>query len=669
MATKEEVSQAIGCLTVVFPQFVAKEIALLTDQIVSSVQGFTDPLQAAVDLNIDDLLEQVSSFSDGDVWDTMQNAAIGAGAYYAEREIDEMLNGQIETVVDDYHTETESNRLTSAMEFAENARTNIMLAMSIYGDLPYAAVQRMCEVMTELAELKTKNLECLRTHIVQLVNLVLVLVENRTTYRDGTLTDLNSLSAELTSVQTELRRSRVSVAGGIAYDSTAFVRAQNALARAVSILSPTTSGTSILDVGEILVAGSVESAQVSGANIATATVALPTLHHMISLEISAVAAQIDTINHYIGAIGDVVAQFTSAPTASGASTARDAIISDMQTRIDYLKANVDAARARADTRLASLEMLMWVSRIKSIQAMAQRVESLSFEVGSSQGEDRAIALNAALEQLILDLTSLSNTNTVAGVESYSNLRTQVEGLVSGSQRILDDLAAGRDTDQSMTDFHARAAAVATQQTNAVDESLQLAQDQATACNAYLSSVGDISVRGRYDSMLDTMRQMGMDRAVDFLAEGKFTSFLDSSVSDLSYIGLAINCLNNALRATDDVTARRDLITIRDELVGRQNNQLLAAADSADSGRKLTVKELTASISEVQAHAATVENILGELEKLGEELGVDVAAAATGFATLTRNVSQLDIGAGGRLSGDLESYAERRKSGVPLCFPV
>lgn len=664
MASKEQVEQAIGCLSVAFPQYIAKELAVLTDQIVASVQGFTDPLKSAADLNIQQLLSDVTELSDGDIWESAENAGIGLGAYLAQREIEIHMDSGSEP-----DTSTTS-RMTSFRKGIETGREALMLAMNVYNDFPYAAAQKMCETLIDLTELKIKNLTCLKQHITQLVNLVLAVVESASTYKDETLADLDSLAVELAEVRTELGRSRVLSAGSVSFDSDAFTRARLALADAIRILSPIPEeGTTILDVTEVLLSGSSTTNEVRRANVVAANMTIPALQHVVSLEASAVVAQIDVINHYVNAILGVVDAYTRSGASSQAAVIRSQLISDMTTRIDDVYARVNAARSRGSTRLASLEMMLWTAKLKTVQAMAEKVKSLSYQVGSFEGPDRALALSNAFEALRSDLMALTNSTTTDGIEGYTDFRSQVNGLVSGSQRIMEDLSKSEVNEPALTNFHVQAAVIAERQRSFIEESILLAQEQRAIAESYIANAGSLVTRERYNDFVDIFRQMGQDRAVDFMNEGKFDELLGASVDELSYLGLAAQCLLNAALATDDVQTRRNLLSIRDEITAKLDNKALAAADSSDTGVARVINNTVDQIAEIQAHAATVENILEDLKALGERLEINVEQASQGWSQLTQNLEKLDVGAGGRLAGDLEEYSPIPKRGVPLCFPV
>ncbi len=91
MASIDDVKTAFGCLSTVFPQFVAKELAALTDEIATSIQGFTDPLTALGDINVDSLVEDVAALSEGDIYDNLGAAAVGLVGQYAKREAGDIV--------------------------------------------------------------------------------------------------------------------------------------------------------------------------------------------------------------------------------------------------------------------------------------------------------------------------------------------------------------------------------------------------------------------------------------------------------------------------------------------------------------------------------------------------------------------------------------------------
>lgn len=663
MATKEDVAEAVGCLSVVFPQFVQREMALLTDQIVAGIQNVTDPLSDLLNTNLDSLIDDVAVLSEGDVWQNAAEAGLSYGAYLAKRELTELVNPP---QTDDEIRLNENDRKTSYSDRIRGLRTTITMAMALYEDLPYVAVQQMCETLLELIDLKLQNLTCLRRHIVQLVNTVVVLAHNQSTYQDQTLQNLDDVVAALQTVQTELARSQRTTTAGTTFDALSFERARVALQDAGRILAPQNDGTSILDVVDILAFESVTTGQVTRENFMMSTLVIPQLLYIIEVESAAILAQVEAINTHISKVAQALNNFVSAGTGSEVKAIRSRLIREITSRVTDLQSQVQYARRTSTTRDASARSLAWVARIKSILATMDRVKNLSLQVGSTEGADKELVLNNAYIQLVTDLASLENTNTTDGVEDASELQSKVLGLTKGARRIMNELASGQATEASMKNFHAQSAAVAKRQTSAIDESISLATQQKAICEEYISVVGDLPTRENFDKMVGGMWQLGLDRGVDLLMSGEFQEFVDSGIEGLSYISLAVQCLTNALRATDDTRTQIRLTTIRDELIGKQTNLNLAATDSADSGTERIIGRLQGNITTLQKNAKTVETILADLETIAEELEVDLDLAKANARAFAENVDTLVVGAGGRLASQLEELGEYPQLGVPLC---
>jgi hypothetical protein len=170
----------------------------------------------------------------------------------------------------------------------------------------------------------------------------------------------------------------------------------------------------------------------------------------------------------------------------------------------------------------------------------------------------------------------------------------------------------------------------------------------------------------YESLMESMRQLGFDRAVDLLSVGKFDELLDIDTKELSYIGKAIECLTNGLSAIDDVRTRQQIIDIRDQLIAQQTSELIAAVDTVDQGRTRLIGRLKSRITSIQKNAKTVESIVEQLQTLGAEVGANMTAAVSSATAFAANLDHLAVNAGGRLAQSLEDYAEHPNTGIPGC---
>jgi hypothetical protein len=662
MATAEEITASIACLSTVFPQYAAKKLAEATDQIVSAIQGFTDPLAALGDINVDSIVDDVATLSEGDVFDNLGAAAVGLTAQYAKREAQDMFGAMGEE-------SSLGKRANDIRNLSSKLIATGSLMMTLFPDMPYAAAQKMCEAIISLCDLKNRNLTCLTRHIVQLVNSIMVLVENVDNYTDDTIDDLQEASNWLFIVKTELTKSQPLVNGAVGFDEKAFERARQAMLNVNGQLTPDKDGTSILDVVDILSAGSVEAAHVTRANRSLVTMVIPSLINLIQQEIVAVEQQVNVINHYVNALTATIDNYRNSGNTSRVAEMRARAIDEIQWKVNELTLRVDLAIERQSTSAASAEMLLWASRVKTILATMNRVKDLTLQEGSIEGPDKAYALELAFQTLLTDIAGINSERapTVAGIEDTTVLVSQVQAIILGAQRIVGDLEAGRTSEAKIVSFHTLAITVATAQISTIQASQTVATNLKAACQTFADI--DLQVRERFDELTDSMRQLGLDRAVDMLNTGAFAEFLDADMDVMSYQGAAISCLTTALDGIDDVQTRQQISDIRDNIVASKANQDIAAADSSDQGRSRFIETVQATIANIQKNTKAVESIVEELQNIADEIGAAVGETVGTATAFLGNVDHLNVGAGGALASILEEYSDHPKAGTPLCGSV
>ena len=663
MAVLADVETAIGCLSTVYPEFVSKELATLTDSVLSAIQGFTDPLAALGDIQVDSLVGDVKTISEGDIFDNLGEAAIGLTSQYVKREAEDMLA--------DIATEHASptKRVQEIRNLSNAIVSGAYTSMALFTDMPYAVAQKMCETIIGLDTLKITNLQCLRKHIVQLTNSVLVLVENATEYKDNTITDLRIAKEQISVAHTELGKSQVLRDGKTIFDQKAFERAQEAMVNAKRLLTPDKNGTSILDVADILTSGSVEAGHINRENQALVHIAIPSLVNLIQVEISAVVSQIEVINFYVTRLAELIGSYRSAGSSSRIQTERSRAINSMSKKLVTLCSQMELAVDRGDITAASIEMLSWSSKVKAIISTMDKVNVLTLQEGSVEGPDKAFELENALAKLLDELASINNETTTGGIEDPTLFRDQVLALTKYATRIVEDISLGEVSANTLATFHLLAAETAGVQISRCDESVSVAAQQILDCREFAEI--DIGSREKFDDLLNSMRQVGLDRAVDMLGSGQFTEFLESDLDSLSYVGASINCLTDALGGIDDTQTRKQITDIRDDMVARKANEDLATADSADQGRSRFLSKVQKDIASIQKNAKTVESIVGALDEIRIKL-LDAGQESIGtlsLSTFKANLDHLQVGAGGRLAEGLEEFSEHPNAGVPLCEPV
>jgi len=423
----------------------------------------------------------------------------------------------------------------------------------------------------------------------------------------------------------------------------------------------------LLDATDILLYGSVTTANVTRGNRKLVTLVIPSLIQLIEVEISAVVTQVQVINYYVGKLGEVIGSYRRSGQASKVAEQRSRAIREIQTRLANLAERIDLARSRQALSAASGEMLLWSARVKTILATMDRVRLLTLQEGSVEGPDKAYQLEQAFQALLTGLTAIENDETTAGIENPLLLRDRVLALTKGARRIVKDLENGRTTENRLATFHLEAVTTATAQTSRIQRSITVAKRQKALCESFAAI--DLKTSAKLEDLQESLRRLGLDRGVDLLTTGGFEEFLSADLEDLSYLGIAIKCLGHGIKGTDDAQTRQQIGKIRDGLIAQRSNMDIAAADGADQGRTRTLKKLKGKVASIQKNAKTVESIVSELKTIllaaGEavEQTFDQLQALNGFAA---NIDHLAVGAGGRLAAGLEEFSDHPNAGVVLC---
>jgi hypothetical protein len=666
MASDEQLKEAIGCLSQVYPQYTQKVISELTDQITSIVQGFTDPLAALADAAEEGLSEAAKQISDvEDTFNNLESVASGLLTQYVNREAKGFLESASKEI------ESVSKRSQGIRNMAGALVTGASQLIALVPDMPYIAAQRLCASMVRLIDIKVENLRCLKKHITQLTNCILLLAENTDNYKADLEDDIQIALGHLADCEFELTRSQRidSSTKEVIFDTSAFSRARAKMHQVVAVLSPEQQGDNILAEGGLLTSGSLGATLITNENRSLVTMAIRPLILLIESEAAGIEAQVSVINYHVASIVAVVTQFQDCANASQVKAMRERAIADITQRVASLSDSMISSSGRSSTTSMEGQMLEWVSRARSVVASMDSVKETSFKEGSVDGPDRAYALELAFQTLSGDLLALGSPQypvVEEGIEDTTALVTQTRALAKGARRVLDDLEKGSTDKNKMATFHALAQQVAVAQLNSIDQSVGLAENQRTICGVYLEIDFTGPALNKYEGILDSMRQLGLDRGADMLSTGRFSDLLSTDLAELSYLGTGIECLRQALDGVDDTQTRQQISDLRDDMVAAQTNQDVAAADSADQGRSRILDQVRVQISEIQRSQKTVESIVSRLEELAGAQGVDISIDLVDTPAFLGNLDFLEVGAGGRLSGFLEEAAEFPNTGVVRC---
>jgi len=658
MATEEGLTNAIGCLSLVFPEFLATEIARLTEEIVSATQAVTDPLAAIADTNVQGLVDDAASLSEGSIVESMGAAASGLAGSYVRREIQDLMDAMAEA------NPGAKRKILQAANTAEKVVSNTMLMFALSKEAPFAIAQRMCEKVIELGDLKISQLGCIKKHIVQMNNSVAALAKARNSVVDFSA-ELGKVSLALDSAKRDLR---IAVVGksisGFAFDENALLRAVSSLTTAEGILAPPGGDLSLLDVTKILTTGSTSASHVSTSNVKLAALAVPHLEYLLGAEISAATSVNDAINFQITGILSVLSSFKSSATAGRAGEIRARTIRDLANRVESLKSQVDAARATGSTRDQTRLSLLWASRLQGMVVTAERVQSNSFEAGSSEGPTKAEELQVAYQGLIDSLNAIDSANVTNGVDDMIGLRVLVTSIRKSGGKLLSLFDDRSPTEADMTNFSILVAQAATGGSNRIDESIQATRDVQDACRVFLTI--DTGFREDFERLIRLLDSVGFDRGRDLLDAGRMGEFFDSTLDRLSYVNTAVSCLTEAMNGVDDIGTRNEIANLRDELQSRRSNELLTSADNFNFGGTKILDRARAALEDFQQKQETAKNLVEKLTSLATSLGFNLGQLGTGFDELTGNLERLQVGANGRLSADLDEFIRRPGAGVPLC---
>ena len=327
MATEAGLSNAIGCLSVVLPEFIALEIARLTDEIVSATQAITDPLAAIADTNVQGIVDDTAELASGSIVENLGDAVAGLVASYAKKDVQDRLDALALANPEEF------KEIHKAQNVAEQVYASSMIMVSLFREAPYVAAQRMCEKVVSLSNLKLEQLKCLKKHVVQMSNSVTALAAAKN--------EIVNFGAELFQVQLKLeiakrelsKASLKNADGSALIDSNALARGVSAIKDANGILAPEQSEISLLQITNVLLTGTDSGDHTTSANIKLASMVTPHLNFQISAEAHAVRRATEAINFQLESIFQVIDNFRISATKTKSSDIKARAISDLLSKV------------------------------------------------------------------------------------------------------------------------------------------------------------------------------------------------------------------------------------------------------------------------------------------------------------------------------------------------
>lgn len=659
MATADQLSHAVGCLSTVMPRYLAKELSGIVDRIASSIKAVVDPLAKVGEISVQTITDALDDAASGTTWTALANGVVASGALQVTRGVQDALDN----IAQEYASP--SSKAQRILNMRGKISAAGMLIMSFYNEVPFVAAQRACEFVSGLAELKKKNLQCLEHQIRQLNNIILVLIEQPTLIQTTFKVDLQSASAALAQATIELGKSRRTVAGNSVFDGKAFDRAYDQMVVVDGILTPAIGTSTILGEGNVLTTTTLDPSYITKENGMLALLSAPVLVRQIEATVSAIQTQTDVINQYIGGIVSVLEAYQRSAVATRTADLRLRTVVELLSRVKALKESIDFGIQYGGSAASTERIVEWAAETKVIIGVMDSAKYV-YEPGSAETPESAAALRASYDKLVADLQAINSEFTVAGIEDVTQLVSKAIGLTKYARRIISQIEYGRVPQDDLRNFQVLAAQTTTAQITRIQVSVNICDSIKAAVDDFASPSVEISFRPRFDSLVDAMRQTGADRAADLLSSGKFDDFMNAELDELSYIGVAVKCLGETIDSVDDSRSRRQLESIRSRMISAQSSQLLGAADIVDLGRLRGLGSLTKQLSSVQTETTVIKNILEQVKAQAKAIGVNLAEAEQALEAMATDSGHMLVGAGGRLSERLEEYSETPGQGVPLC---
>jgi hypothetical protein len=295
----------------------------------------------------------------------------------------------------------------------------------------------------------------------------------------------------------------------------------------------------------------------------------------------------------------------------------------------------------------ALNALSWTSRLGAINDTVPKLRS-ELSTGS-EDEERLAQMSAELDAVLAALANVNTTNTTAGIEDTLALKTQVTTLIGQGKAIMQLMGTSQMTNYDVQSFRITANAVTSGGGSAIKDSLSALSSIKSALALYQT---EPPVDQRIDELLSLLELMGMDRAKDLLKMGQFKDFLDTTIDDASYIGLAIKCLISVEDLVTDTATLATLTSIRESLEGQRVSELAAAFDILDSGKNAAISEIKNRLEEGQQNLTKIKQVVETLKELAKKAGESVTAIEAAAAGLDEELGEIATGAGGSLNSVL-----------------
>ena len=633
---------AVACLTGAYTSFITQSATKLALKMQGVIASFTDPIDALAATNITQLTKDVSNISSGNVTGKL----VSIGEAIIINKVKRELNSILEEVIQ--RNPGVGDAIQRITNMTEAVYGIISLAVMLRKEAPYSAIVEIIEELNEMLDAKEQSLTAMQKHLVQLNNVIQSAVDNPTDTATLVKDDYELASSKLGSAVNSL----VALESSMTNSRAIFVQkeldgAVQNIQAAEALISPDTD-VNVLDVAKAAANGALPGKYLDEAQRKLSIYSIIPLSLQIECELYSVERNTRRINNYLAQLENVIPSYEEAAESTAMKNFRTKLVTQLRIRTQQLRDDIDQALTKANLNTIGIHSLSWCARLESILDMVPRVQN-QLAVGSDDAQ-RLAAMEEEADQVLEALSEINSQNVSGGIESTIALSSQVSTLVAQGKNIMTLMGENKIRNYDIETFKNTAYTVTKSSDSAISESLEAITEIKSALALFETSPESDQL---LTDMLQLLELLGMDRAKDLLKLGKFKDFLNTTIDDASYIGLAIKCLADVEVVIEDTITLETVTKLREALESQRVSELAAAFDILDSGKNAAVLEIRNSLAEGQSNLEKVQRIVSELKNLASKAGEtvdDISAAADG---LEDALGEISISPGGVLKDAID----------------
>jgi hypothetical protein len=628
---------AVACLTGAYTSFITQSATKLALKMQGVIASFTDPIDALASTNITQLTKDVSNISSGNVTGKL----VSIGEAIIINKVKRELNSILEDVIQ--RNPGVGDAIQRITNMTEAVYGIISLAVMLRKEAPYSAIVEIIEELNEMLDAKEQSLTSMQAHLVQLNNVIQSAVDNPIDTATLVKDDYELASSKLGTAVNSL----VALESSMINSRAIFVQKEldgaiQNIRAAEALISPDTD-VNVLDVAKAAANGALPTQYLDEAQRKLSVYSIIPLSLQIECELHAVERNTRRINNYLAQLENVVPSYEEAAESTAMKSFRTKLVTQLRIRTQRLRDDIDKALTKANLSTIGIHSLSWCARLESILDMVPRVQN-QLAVGSDDAE-RLASMEEEADQVLEALSEINSQNVSGGIESTIALSSQVSTLVAQGKNIMTLMGENKIGNYDIETFKNTSYTVTKSGDSAISESLE-------AITEIKSALSLFNTKPESDQLLTDMLQLlellGMDRAKDLLKLGKFKDFLNTTIDDASYIGLAIKCLVDVEAVIEDTITLETVTKLRETLESQRVSELAAAFDILDSGKNAAVLEIQNALAEGQSNLERVQRIVTELKSLASKAGETVNEISEAADGLEDALGEIATSPGGAL---------------------